>query len=106
MLLLGKVSVCDATFDIDSGAHISLVSKDLEYVSDMFTGNITIKSVLGQSQTLPCAGLNVAINGMSKYYSLDLSNGPTKSNACFTKHSVIKSGFCKGGLKVFCFDLI
>ena len=29
VLLPGKVSGCDATFEIDSGAHISLVLKDL-----------------------------------------------------------------------------
>ena len=40
----------------------------------MSPGNITIKSVLGQSQTLSCAGLNVAINGVSKYYKLGVSN--------------------------------
>ena len=73
MLLLGR-SDCDATFEIDSGAHISLVSKDL--VSDyyMLPGNITIKIVLGQSQTLPCAGLNVAINSVSKYFKLGVSD--------------------------------
>ena len=59
---------------IDSGAHISLVSKDLVSESDMVPGKITIKSVLGQSQTLPCAGLNVAINGVSKYYKLVVSD--------------------------------
>ena len=34
MLLPGKNSGCDSTLEIDSGAHISLVSKDLvsEYV--------------------------------------------------------------------------
>ena len=40
----------------------------------MLPCNITIKSVLGQSHTLPCAGLNVAINGVSKYYTLDVSD--------------------------------
>ena len=40
----------------------------------MVLGNTTIKSVLGQSQTLPCAGLNVAINGVSKYYKLGVSD--------------------------------
>ena len=30
MLLPGKVSGCDATFEIDSCAHISLVSKVLD----------------------------------------------------------------------------
>ena len=35
---------------------------------------LPIKSVLGQSQTLPCAGLNVAINGVSKYYKLGVSD--------------------------------
>ena len=74
MLLPGKVSGHDATFEIDSGAHISLVSKDLVSESDMVPGKITIKSVLGQSQTLPCAGLNVAINGVSKYYKLGVSD--------------------------------
>ena len=74
MLLPGKVSGCDAIFEIGSGAHISLVSKDLVSESDMLPGNITIKSVLGQSQTLPCAGLNVAINGVSKYYKLGVSD--------------------------------
>ena len=29
MLLLGKISGFDGTFEIDSGAHSSLVSKDL-----------------------------------------------------------------------------
>ena len=74
MLLPGKVSGHDATFEIDSGAHISLVSKDLVSESDMVPGKITIKSVLGQSKTLPCAGLNVAINGVSKYYKLGVSD--------------------------------
>ena len=60
MLLPGKVSGCDATFEIDSGAHISLVSKGLVTEYYMLPGIITIKSILGQSQTLPCAGLNVA----------------------------------------------
>ena len=36
----------------------------------MLPGNVTIKSVLGHSHTLPCAGLNVAINGVSIYYTL------------------------------------
>ena len=40
----------------------------------MLPGNITIKSVLGQFQTLPCAGLNVAINSVSKYYKLGVSD--------------------------------
>ena len=40
----------------------------------MSPGNITIKSVLGHSQTLPCAGPNVAINGVSKYYTLGMSD--------------------------------
>ena len=48
MLLSGKVSGCDAIFEIDSGGHISLVSKDLVSESDMVPGNITTKSVLGQ----------------------------------------------------------
>ena len=74
MLLPAKVTGHDATFEIDSGAHISLVSKDLVSESDMVPGKITIKSVLGQSQTLPCAGLNVAINGVSKYYKLGVSD--------------------------------
>ena len=43
MLLLGKFSGHDATFEIDSGAHISLVSKDLVSESDMVPGKITIK---------------------------------------------------------------
>ena len=73
MLLPGKVSGCDAAFE-KTGAHISLVSKDLVSESDVLQGNITIKSVLGQSQTLPCAGLNVAINGVSKYYKLGVSD--------------------------------
>ena len=73
MLLPGKVSGCDATFEIDSCAHISLVSKDLISESDMVPGNITTKSFLRQSQILPCASLNVAINGVSKYYKLELA---------------------------------
>ena len=36
MLLPGKVSDCDATFKIDSGTHISLVSKDLVSEYDMY----------------------------------------------------------------------
>ena len=40
----------------------------------MLPGNITINSVLGQSQTLPCAGLYVAINGVSKHYRLGVSD--------------------------------
>ena len=74
MVLPGKFSGCDATFKIDSGTHISLVSKDLVSEYDMLPGNITINSVLGQSQTLPCAGLNVSINGVSKYYELGVSD--------------------------------
>ena len=74
MLLPGKVSGCDATFEIDSGTHISLVSKDLVSEYDVLPGNITIKSVLGLFQTLPCAGLNVVINGVSKYYKLGESD--------------------------------
>ena len=35
---------------------------------------LPIKSVLGQFQILPCAGLNVAINGVSKYYKLGVSD--------------------------------
>ena len=42
--------------------------------SDMVPGKKKLKSVLGQSQTLPCAGLNVAINGVSKYYKLGVSD--------------------------------
>ena len=74
ILLPEKVSGCHVTFEIDSGAHISLFSKDLISVSDMLPGNIIIKSVLEQSQTLPCAGLNVAINSVSKYYKLGVSD--------------------------------
>ena len=66
MLLPGKVSDCDATFEIDSDAHISLVSKDLESESDVVPCNITIKSVWGQSQTLTMCWSNVAINIVSK----------------------------------------
>ena len=39
MLLPGKVSGCDATFEFDSCAHISLVSKYLVSESDMVPGN-------------------------------------------------------------------
>ena len=74
MVLPGKVCGHDATFEIDSGAHISLVSKDLVSESDMVRGKISIKSVLGQSQTLPCAGINVAINEVSKHYKLGVSD--------------------------------
>ena len=61
----------DATFEIDSGAHISLVSKDFVSESDMLPG---IHHYQGQSQTVPCAGLNVVINGVSKYYKLVVSD--------------------------------
>ena len=54
MLLQGKVSGCDATFEIDSGAHISLVSKDLVSESDMLPDNITIKSVTTISDSTMC----------------------------------------------------
>ena len=54
MLLPGKVSGCDATFEIDSCAHNSLVSKVLVSESDMVPCNITTKSFLTIANSTLC----------------------------------------------------
>ncbi len=68
MLLAGKVGTLDATFEVDSGANISLIAPDLLLDSDVVPGTTVVSGVFKQSKSLQCAVVDCVIESVYRKF--------------------------------------